>query len=129
MVVAGGEERKVVASGDGSGVLGNAVTDGSRVLGDGGLVDVVTTLGTDKEAFVAENSVEVGGRAVKEVEERTSVQVGLLEVEVELGALGLLSGLVLGKDLSLEALGNVVVELELGVQSVGGGPRLGEGEA
>lgn len=129
MVVAGGEERQVVAGGDGSGVLGNAVTDGGGVLGDGGLVDVVTTLGTDEEALVAENGVEVGGGAVKQIEEGTGVQVGLLEVQVELGALGLLGGLVLGEDLSLEALGNVVVKLELGVESVGGGPSLGEGEA
>lgn len=129
MVVAGGEEGQVVAGGDGSGVLGNAVADGSRVLGDGGLVDVVATLSTDEEALVAENGVEVGGGAVQEIEEGTGVQVGLLEVQVELGTLGLLSGLVLGEDLSLEALGDVVVELELGVEGVGGGPSLGEGEA
>lgn len=129
MVVAGGEERQVVAGGDGGGVLGNAVADGGGVLGDGGLVDVVATLSTNEEALVAEDSVEVGGRAVQEVEEGTGVQVGLLEVEVELGALGLLSGLVLGENLSLEALGDVVVELELGVEGVGGGPCLGEGEA
>lgn len=129
VVVAGGEEGQVVAGGDGSGVLGNAVADGSGVLGDGGLVDVVTTLSTNKEALVAENGVEVGSGAVEEIEESTGVQVGLLEVQVELGALGLLGGLVLGEDLSLEALGNVVVELELGVESVGSGPSLGEGEA
>lgn len=129
MVVAGREQRQVVAGGDGSRVLGNAVADGSGVLGDGGLVDIVATLSTDEEALVAEDSVEVGGGAVQEVEEGAGVQVGLLEVEVELGTLGLLGGLVLGQDLSLEALGDVVVQLKLGVQSVGGGPSLGEGEA
>lgn len=129
VVVRGGEEGQVVAGSDGSGVLGNAVTDGSGVLGDGGLVDVVATLSTDEEALVAEDSVEVGGRAVQQVEESTGVQVGLLEVQVELSTLGLLSGLVLGQDLSLEALGDVVVKLKLGVESVGGGPSLGQGKA
>lgn len=128
MVVASGEDAQVVASGDGSSVLGNAVADGSGVLGDGGLLDVVATLSTDKETLVAENSVEVGGRAVEEVEEGTSVQVGLLEVEVQTGTLGLLGGEVLGEDFSLETLGDVVVELELGVEGVGGSPSLGEGE-
>lgn len=128
MVVASGENAQVVASGDGSSVLGNAVADGSGVLGDGGLLDVVATLSTDKETLVAENSVEVGGRAVEEVEEGTSVQVGLLEVEVQTGTLGLLGGEVLGEDFSLETLGDVVVELELGVEGVGGSPSLGEGE-
>ena len=128
MVVRGGEEGQVVAGSDGSRVLGNGVTDGSRVLGDGSLVDVVATLSTDEEALVAEDSVEVGGGAVQQVEEGTGVQVGLLEVQVELGTLGLLSGLVLSEDLSLEALGDVVVELELGVEGVGGGPSLGQGK-
>lgn len=128
MVVAGGEEAQVVASGDGSGVLGNAVADSGGVLGDGSLLDIVATLSTDEEALVAEDSVEVGGGAAQQIKEGTSVQVGLLEEEVELGALGLLGRLVPGEHLSLEALGDVVVQLELGVEGVGGGPRLGEGE-
>ena len=129
VVVRGGEDAQVAAGGDGSGVLGNAVADGSGVLGDGGLLDVITTLGTDEEALVAQDGVEVGRGAVEEVEEGTGVQVGLLEVEVQLSTLGLLGGLVLGQDLSLEALGDVVVELELGVEGVGGGPSLGQSEA
>lgn len=128
VVVAGGEDAQVVTSGDGGSVLGNAVANGSGVLGDGGLLDIVATLSTDKEALVAEDSVEVGGRAAEKVEEGTGVQVWLLEVEVESSTLGLLVGEVLGDDLSLETLGDVVVELELGVESVGGGPSLGKGE-
>jgi hypothetical protein len=78
---------------------------------------------------VTKDKVEVGGRALQEVEESTSVKVGLLEVKVELGTLGLRGGQVLGKDLSLKTLGDVVVKLKLGVKSVGSGPGLGEGEA
>jgi hypothetical protein len=63
VVVRGGEEGQVVAGSDGSRVLGNGVTDGSGVLGDGSLVDIVATLSTDEEALVAENGVQVGGRA------------------------------------------------------------------
>lgn len=129
VVVAGGEDAQVVAGGDGSGVLGNAVANGRGVLGDGGLLDVVATLSTDEETLMAQDSVEVGGGAVEQVEESTGVQVGLLEVQVELGALGLLGGLVLGQDLSLQALGDVVVQLELGVEGVGSSPSLGESEA
>lgn len=128
VVVAGGENAQVVASGDGGSVLGNAVADGSGVLGNGSLLDVVATLSTDNKTLVAEDSVEVGSGAAEEVEESTGMQVGLLEVEVELGTLGLLGGEVLGEDLSLETLGDVVVELELGVEGISGGPSLGEGE-
>lgn len=129
MVVAGGEQRQVVAGSDGSRVLGNAVADSSRVLGDGSLLHIVATLGTDEEAFVAKNGIKVGGRAVEEVEEGTGMNIGLLEVEVELGTLGVHGGEVVGADLSLKTLGNVVVKLKLGVQSVGSAPCLGESEA
>lgn len=78
---------------------------------------------------MAKDSVEVGGGALEEIEEGTGVDVGLLEVEVQLGALGLGARQILGQDLSLEALGDVVVQLELGVEGVGGSPCLGQGEA
>jgi hypothetical protein len=128
VVVAGREDGEVVAGSDGSRVLRKAVTNGSGVLGDGSLLDIVSTLSTDEETLVAKDDVKVGGRALQEVEESTGVEVGLLEVEVELGTLGLRGGQVLGEDLSLKALGDVVVELKLGVESVGSGPGLGEGE-
>lgn len=129
MVVASREESQVVASRDGSRVLRNAVANSSGVLGDGSLLDIVATLGTNKEALVAKDGVEVGGGAAQEVEEGTGVHIRLLEVEVELGALGALSREVLSEDLSLETLGNVVVEFEFGVESVGSAPSLGKGEA
>jgi len=129
VVVASREEAQVVGSGDGSGVLGKAVANSSRVLGDGGLLDIVASLSTDEEALVAENGIEVGSGSLEEVEESTGVQVGLLEVEVQLGTLGLGAWQVLGDDFGLQTLGDVVVQLKLGLKGVGGGPCLGEGEA
>jgi hypothetical protein len=129
VVVASGEQTQVVRGGDGSGVSGEAVSDGSRVFGDSSLLDIVATLSTNEETLVTEDGVEVGGGTLEEVEEGAGVQVGLLEEEVDLGALGLGAGEVLGQDLGLETLGDVVVELELGVEGVGGGPDLGECEA
>ena len=57
------------------------------------------------------------------------MEVGLLIVEVKLAAVGALRGQVVGEDLGFEAFGQVVFELELGVEAVGGGPCLGQGEA
>lgn len=129
MVVASSEEAEVVGGGDGSRVLWERVGDGSGVLGDGGLLDVITTLGTNQETLMAENGVEVGGGALQEVEEGTAVDVWLLEVEVQFGTLGLRVRNVLGKDFGLQALGNVVVKLKLGIKSISGVPGLGKGEA
>jgi hypothetical protein len=129
VVVASGEQAQVVGGGDGCGVGGEAVANSSGVFGDGSLLDIVATLSTDEETLMAKDSIEVGRWALEQVEESTGVEVWLLEEEVDLGTLGLRAGQVLGQDLGLKALGNVVVELKLGVKSVTGGPGLGEGEA
>lgn len=128
VVVAGGEEGKVVGGGDCRGVLRQRVRDGSRVLGDGGLLHIVATLSTNQETFVAKNGIEVGRWALQQVEEGARVHVGLLEMQVQLGTLGLRGREVLRQNLSLEALGDVVVKLKLGVQGIGGVPRLGQSE-
>lgn len=129
MVVRGGEDAQVVGGDDGGGVEGLLVANTEGVLGDGGLLDVVAGLGTDEETIVADDGVEVGGWALQEVEEGTGVEVGLLEVQVELDALGLGGGEEVAENLSLEALGDVVVQLDLGLEGVGSVPGLGDGQA
>lgn len=57
------------------------------------------------------------------------MEVWLLEEDVDLAAVGLGGWEEIGGYLSLEALGNVVLEFDLGIKRVGGGPRLGEGQA
>jgi len=129
VVVGGGEDAEVARGNDGGGVEGLLVADTEGVAGDGGLLDVVTGLGADEETVVADDGVEVRGWAVQEVEEGTGVEVGLLEVQVELDALGLGGGEEVAQDLGLEALGDVVVELDLGLEGVGSVPGLGDGQA
>lgn len=78
---------------------------------------------------MAEDGVEGGGGALEEVEEGAGGEVGLLEVEVQADVVDVGGGDVGVEDLGLEALGDVVVEFELGVEGVAGGPALGDGEA
>jgi hypothetical protein len=129
VVVAGGEDAQVVGRLDGGGVLGQAVADGGRVARHRRLLHVVAGLGADQEALVAQDRVDVGGGALEEVEEGAEVEVGLLVVQVYLAAVGLFGGEVVGEDFGAEAFGELVFELDFGVQRVGGGPGLGEGEA
>ncbi|KAB8606207.1 hypothetical protein FH972_025838 [Carpinus fangiana] len=122
--VAGGEDAQVVGGVDGDAVLRGEVAEGRRVLGDGGLVDVVARLAADDEAVVAEDDVNVGGGALEQVDKGAQVVLGLLEVQVELGGLCGGVGLEGAQHLGLEALGDVVVKLELGVDGVDRGPAL-----
>jgi hypothetical protein len=129
VVVRGSEDGEVVSGSDGGAVLGSSVTDGGAVGSDGSLVHVVASGGTGEETLVADNGIDVGGGTLEEVEESAAVEVGLLEVEVELGAASSGGGEEAEETLELEATGKVVGKLKLGVESVGGVPGLGKSKA
>lgn len=129
VVVRSGKDAQVVSGGDGSAVLGGSIANSGAVGSDGSLVDIIASRGTGEETLVADNGIDVGNGALEEVEEGTSVETGLLEEEVELGTLASGGGQEVEEALELEALGEGVVHLELGVESVGGVPGLGQGEA
>jgi len=128
VVVRGGENAQVVASGDGSSVFWDGVPNSGRVPGNATIVDVVSNLGTSKETIMSNNSITVEGGPLEKVKERTGVEEGLLEVKVELSTLRFGCGEELSEDLSLESIGKGVVKLDLGVKSVGRGPSLSEGQ-
>ena len=104
------------------------MVNGGGVLGDLASADVVTDLGTGDETIVSDNGVTVERGALEEIKEGASVEEGLAEVKVKLGALALSGGKELGEDLGLESVDNVVVKLNLGVEGVEGGPGLCQGE-
>lgn len=129
VVVRGGEDTALVGGGDGRSPGGLLIADGSGEGGDAGLLDVVAGGGTSQETLVANDGVHVGGRALEQVGEGAEVELGLLEVDIDLGAL-LLALREQGEGtLKLEALGEVVGGLDLGLEGVQGVPRLGDGEA
>lgn len=65
VVVRGGEGGEVAEAVEGDGVLGSGEAEGSGVAGDGTGLDVVRSLGTDKETVVADNGVSGEGGALK----------------------------------------------------------------
>lgn len=118
MVVCGREDAQVVGTSDGSSVERSGVSNGGRVVGDGSLLDIIASGSTSQETILSDDSVDVGGGTLEKIEEGTAVEVGLLEEEVELCALGLGSRKEGPQDLRLQTLSNGVIELDLGVQRV-----------
>lgn len=125
MVIARREDAQVVRRRNGCRIASLAVAGREAVFRHGCFLDIIPTFRADQESFVAEGQVYGRDRALEEVDEGADVDVGLLVVEVELSAVGALCGHVVGEDLSFEAFGQVVFELELGIEAVGGGPCLG----
>lgn len=128
MVVARGEDGQVVGGGDGSGIGALAVTGCESILGDRGLADIISTFCADEETLMAESQVEACSWALQEVGEQPGVDVGLLVEEVEFTAIRALCGQVVGEHLRLQTLGQVVLQLQFGIEAVRRCPRLGESE-
>jgi hypothetical protein len=87
--------------------------------------------------FVAVATVSPGERQkgkrehtnLEDVQNGAGVQARLLVGGAEKNRLGALLRVEDGGRLELEALGNLVLELDLGAERVGGGPGLSEGKA
>ena len=132
LVVASSDNAQVLHTDEGGRERWVLVAEGGAVAGDSSLLDVVTSLGTSDETLVADDSVNDGvdvatGAAV---EESASVEVGLLESDVQLlGALAWNIGVEEVLELKLDWLVQEVCELNLGVEQSGGGPTLGDGDA
>ncbi|KAI6749186.1 hypothetical protein HG531_008133 [Fusarium graminearum] len=129
VVVRSSEDAEVVRSGNGSAVLGSSVANSGAVSSQSSLVSIVASGSTSQETLVADNGIDVGDGALEEIEESTAVETGLLEVEVELGTLSGGGREEVEETLKLETLGEGVGDLDLGVESVGGVPGLGKGQA
>ena len=131
LVVGGREDAQGVGGCDSGVVQRGSVTDSGAVLGDGGLLDVVADLTTNNEALVRNDGIGNGadGTSGGVVSEDTAVEVGLLEVEVDLLALVASGGAEVGENLGLQARGEGVVELDLGSEDIGGVPRLSDANA
>jgi hypothetical protein len=129
VVVRSSEDAGLVGGGDSSSVGGLCETDGGGEGGDLCVLDIEAGRGTSQEALMANDGVDVGGGALEQVEEAAEVELGLLEIQVELGALLLRLGQEGEYALELQALGKVVGGLNLGVEDIQGVPRLGKGDA
>ena len=122
----GGEVAKTV---EGDGVVRSVEASAEVVSAQLAFLDIVASLGTGEETVTAENGVSSEGGALEEVKVLTGVQTGLLVGGSEKSVLGLLLGDEGGDELELEALGDVVLELNVVAENVGSGPGLGEGDA
>jgi len=154
VVIARGKGAQVGEAVESDRVLGCRETDGSRILGDAGLSDIVGCFGTDEEAITTEHGVSGkcgalyekeahSARNVKGITERdknitrtnlkdiqhcAGVEAWLLVGRAEVHRLCALVRVERGGGVELEALGDLVLELDLGAERVVGGPGLGDGE-
>lgn len=124
LVEGSGDDVEVLHGGDVGAVGGRLVAKGERVLGDGGFLDIVASFTTDEETFMSggdvHNGVNIAGGG-NVVEEGTGVDVGVLEGEGEFLDGGAVFGRVVELlEIRLDAVGEDVGQLDLGVEQGGG---------
>jgi hypothetical protein len=124
VIVASGEQAQVVAGSHGARIGGLAVANSKGVLSDGSLGDIVASLATDEEAILTNDKVQCGCGSFEDIGEQAGVEGWLLVEDVELSTESLLGREVVGENLSLQALGDRVIELKLGIEAVRRGPCL-----
>jgi len=129
VVVRSGEGGQVSETVEGDGVVGSGVTESTSVSGDGTGGDIVRCLGTNKETISANNSVGSEGGALEEVDGSPGVEGRLLVDGSKDSRLLGLGGVKSSSEVQLQSLGDLVLQLDLGSEEVGGGPSLGEGQA
>lgn len=109
----------------------SSVTESQGVFLDVSCLDVVRSLSTSKVSLVADDCVggEDWAGLCAYVQVRSSVEVGTFVQEPELGSPtggGRLKG---SAEFQLQSLGELIFELDLRIELVGGGPALCQGES
>jgi hypothetical protein len=131
---------------EGDGVLGRRETERGAVPVNAALGDVIGSLCADKEAITTKHGIggERGALCSKseseekvreehtnleDVQNGAGVQTGLLVGSAKKHRLAVFLRVENGGGLELEAVSDLVLELDLGADNVGGGPGLSEGKA
>ena len=117
MVVRSGEDTQAVCRSDGGAVDRSGITKGSGVSSDGSLLHIISDLTTNHKTLVTEHTVtdSIQLAAGLVVKERAGMEHWLLEVQVHFLSLVTRGRVEVTKDLSLQALSEGVVQLDLGV--------------
>jgi len=129
MVIRGREGLEIVMSLDGSGVLRLGVSDCSSILCQLAIHDIISNVSSEEESLVGGDGISSEGRSLEQVEEGPRMERLLSIVQSDLGILIRQAGQERRAKLQLDAPGNLIVELDLGVERIGGGPALGQGDA
>lgn len=129
VVVGGRVGGEVAETVEGDCVLWCVVAGGEVVSGDLATLYVVRGLSTCEESIATDDCVCGEDGSLEEVEVLSGVDTWLLEGGGEEGGLCLLVWEERGDELELESLCDVVLELDVVSEDVGGGPGLGEVES
>jgi len=126
VIIARSEGREVAQSVQSHSVFGCREPYGSGIPGDGARGNVVGRFSTYEKTVPAYNGVGGEARALEEVNGGPGVQAGLLVDSSQNSSFLGFGRVERSLQVELQTLGDLVLELELRSEEVGGGPSLGK---
>lgn len=129
MVVTGRESAQVAQSVKSDVVFRRAVSQGGCVTRNLALSNVVRGFTTNEETVASEDRVSSEGGTFEEVDKGATVSTRLLISGAKDSRLGAFVGVKTSVEFEFQALGDLVLELDVGAEEISGGPGLSEGDS
>jgi len=128
VIVRSSKGAQIPESMNGDSIFWGAVAECSSISRDTTLSDVVGSLGTKKETITTDDGISSERWALEYVKESTGMETRLLVDSAQKAMFGTLIRVKRAADLELEALGNLVLDFNIGFEDVGRSPTLSYGE-
>jgi hypothetical protein len=129
VVITRRESFKVVVRLNRRRVLRLGVPHRSGILGQPALHDIISDIPPQEESLVREHGVSSECRSLKQVEKRTCMERLLSVMYPQFCILSSDTGQKGGAEFEFNASGNLIIQFDFGVECVGGGPTLSQGDA
>lgn len=129
VIVRGREDLERVVGVESHGILRGSESCSCSEAGDVGSVGIVSNITSDRETITTNNDISSESWSLEEIDVSARVDAQLLVLGTDLGVLLAIVGEVASSDIDLQALGSLVLNLDLGGEMVTSGPCLGDSQA
>lgn len=123
------ESLEVVVRLDRSGILRLGISHRSSILGQLPVHNIISNIPTKKESLMRSNSIRRERRSLEQIEESTRMERLLSIMQADFGVLARHAGEESCSQFKFDTPSDLIVELDFGVEGVGRGPTLSQGDS
>ena len=105
------------------------IPHGSSIFRDPPIHNIISNIPTHKKPLVSNDSISRKCRSLEQIQESTGMQCRLSIMDTYFGVFGGYTGEEGCSEFEFDALCNLIVEFDFGVEGVEGGPSLSQGDA
>ena len=129
MMITRAKSLEIIVCLDGSRIIQLRVSHGGSILCNPPIHNIIPDIPAHKEPLVRNDGIGGKRRSLEQIQECTGMQGGLSIMDSDFGVLGRYAGEKSCADFEFDALCDLIVEFDFGVEGVEGGPALGQSDA